>query len=362
MNFGNLIKTGKLELWAKYKEDLRREHRLSYLFWECTLNCNFNCKHCGSSAGSGKIFKNELLTDEIKSALKNVSDNYDSKKIMIAITGGEPLLRKDLFEVMGYAKSLGFSWGMVTNGFLLTPEKVRQAKSSGMSTVVVSIDGLGQIHDEFRGVNGAYDRAIEAVKIFGEANFLQDVQITTSVHRKNYSQLEEMYNEFIKLPINSWRLVNIDPIGRAAENKDILLNDDQMRGLINFIQEKRKKTKKINVTYSCAGYLGPKYEGKLRNWMFYCNTGINTGSILANGDIFVCPNVERRKDFIQGNVKKDDFSEVWNNKFKFFRDKNRTSCDNCKKCSDWEYCLGGPFHLWDFDKNSPKICHKNILQ
>ena len=361
MKFTELLQSAKLDLWAKYKEQLRREHKLSYLFWECTLNCNFKCRHCGSSAGGGKFYQEELSTEDIKNAFKDVADKYGAKNVMLAITGGEPLLRKDLFDVMGYASDLGFSWGMVTNGFLMTRELAQKAKESGMSTLVVSIDGIGKMHDDFRGMKGAYKRAIDAVKFFAEAGFLSDLQITTSMHRENINYLDEMYREFSNLGITSWRVMNIDPIGRAEENRNILLNKKELKVLLDFIEEKRKRGGKPEVVFGCEGFLGLKYEEKVRPWLFNCNTGINTGSILHNGDIFVCPNVPRRAELIQGNVRADKFSTVWNKKFTIFRDKNRTSCDKCKKCDDWEYCLGNSFHLWDFEKKKPKMCHKEIL-
>ena len=121
MGLKEIVKLGRLETWAIYKDQSRKSHELTYLFWECTLNCNFFCKHCGSSAGK-KVFKNELSTKDIKRTFADIAKVTDPRKIMIAVTGGEPLLRRDLFEVMGYANSLGFPWGMVTNGSLVNKE------------------------------------------------------------------------------------------------------------------------------------------------------------------------------------------------------------------------------------------------
>jgi radical SAM protein with 4Fe4S-binding SPASM domain len=361
MNFKDIYKTGKLETWARYKDKLRSEHKLSYLFWECTMNCNFYCKHCGSSAGK-KHFENELKTAEIKKVFEEVADTWNPKEIMLAVTGGEPLLRPDLFEVMGYANKLGFSWGMVTNGFLVDENKVLQMKEAGMSSAVVSIDGLGEIHDEFRGMKGAYEHAMRAVRLMAEANFIKSLQITTSLHPKAYPDLEKMYEVFKKSGANSWRIMNIDPIGRAEENREVLLDQSQLRGLLEFIKEKRKKDKKFEVVFGCAGFLGLEFEGEVRPWFYNCNTGINTASILHDGDIFVCPNVPRQPELIQGNVRKDSFVEVWVNKYEIFRDKNRTNCDKCQDCDDWDYCLGNSFHLRDFEKNEPKLCHRDLLK
>lgn len=354
-----IYKRGALKAWAQYKDIIRKEHKLVYLFWECTLNCNFFCKHCGSSAGR-KIFPGELNTAEIKKAFKSIAEDCDPRQIMIAVTGGEPLLRKDIFDVMKYAHDLGFPWGVVTNGSLLDENAAQKMKESGMSTVSISIDGIGGTHDRFRGSSGAYEKAVRAVKILVAADFLDCVQITTSMNRENFQELDKMYEIFLSLGIDSWRVMNVDPIGRAEENKDIILAPAELENLLDFIRAKRKEAK-IDIVYGCEGFLGPDFEGEVRDKFFICNTGINTGSILHNGDIFVCPNVPRRSELIQGNVRRDRFSEVWNNKYEIFRNKERTKCAGCTACDYWDECLGGSFHLWDFERNKPKICHAEIL-
>jgi radical SAM protein with 4Fe4S-binding SPASM domain len=359
--FSKILLLGKLKLNSLQLNYLRKKHPLNYLFWEATLNCNFNCRHCGSRASRQNHFNDELTTEEIKSVFKSISLKTNPQKIMLAITGGEPLLRKDLFDVMDYANKLGFNWGMVTNGYLISPKIVEQMKKSGMSTIVVSIDGIGKKHDEFRQTPGSYEKAINAVKLLVKFGFVKNVQITTVINQNNINDLEEMYQEFSKLHLHSWRIVNMDPIGRAQDNKKLLLKPTEFKKMVSFIKEKRPISK-MDITYSCSGFLGPKYEGKVRNWLFNCLTGITTASILHNGDIFVCPNVSRMPELIQGNIRKNDFYCTWQNKFKIFRQKNRTSCSNCKKCSEWENCYGGPFHLWDFDKNQPKICHLKYLK
>lgn len=349
-----IYKLGRQQLWLWQRDYLREKHELKYLFWECTLNCNFKCKHCGSRAGEGLI-QETLTTSEIKKAFLNIAEHFDAKKITIAVTGGEPLLRQDLFDVMKYADSLGFKWGMVTNGFLINKDIVLKAQDANMQTVDVSIDGIGKTHDSFRNAQGAYEKAIQAVKLFAKEKFLHPLRITTTVNSNNINMLEEMYKTFLLLGITSWRLLSVDPIGRSIENSDILLSKQQVFKLLNFIKEKRKKAK-IKITYGCAHYLGEEYEDEVRDNFFYCATGINVATILHNGDIFVCPNVPRIKELIQGNIKKDLFSEIWNTKFKIFRNKDRTKSDKCERCEYWNECLGGSFHTWDFEKKKQKIC------
>lgn len=152
----------------------------------------------------------------------------------------------------------------------------------------------------------------------------------------------------------------MDPIGRANENDDLLLDGKEIKHLLDFIKSK-KKNKKMELTYGCPGFLGLDYEKEVRQNYFYCNTGINVASILYNGDLFVCPNVPRRKELIQGNIRKDNFKDVWDNKYEIFRNKDRTKCEKCINCENWEYCLGGAFHTWDFDNNIQNKCTYNMI-
>lgn len=358
--FSEVFLSGQLRLNSWYIDYLRRSHPLRYLFWEATLNCNFDCQHCGSRASRNKHYQDELSTEEIKNVFKSIASKTNPKKIMVAVTGGEPLLRSDLFDVMSYAKSLGFNWGLVTNGSLVSPKTIDQMRESGMSTIVVSIDGLGKVHDDFRQAPGSYQKAITAVKLLTQSHFFQNVQITTTIHQNNILELEKMYTEFLPLGIQSWRVMNIDPIGRAIDNPKLLLKAKDLKKLLDFIKQKRTFSP-IDITYDCTGFLGPKFEGQVRNWLFFCSTGITTASILHNGDIFVCPNVPRLPELIQGNVRQDDFYDTWQKKFKIFRDPNRTSCSDCKKCLSWTECKGSSFHLWDFEQNKPKFCHLQYL-
>ena len=94
---GKILSLGRQRVWTFHRELLREKHELIYLFWECTLNCNFRCKHCGSNAGE-QVFSDVLGTEDIKRSFLDISKNFNAKKMTVAVTGGEPLLRKDLFD------------------------------------------------------------------------------------------------------------------------------------------------------------------------------------------------------------------------------------------------------------------------
>ena len=361
--FKDIKKYGEEELVYSKRIDLMKNPQLRILFWETTLRCNAMCKHCGSRAGSSCNYKDELTTDEIKKALLDISQRFDVKKMTLNVTGGEPLLRKDLFEVMKYAKSLGYNWVMTTNGTLIDEEMVQKLKDAELSSLSISIDGTEKTHDSFRGGNGFYNKSIKAINLLKEADFLNHIMITTVVNKTNINELEEMYEIIKGLEVKYWRIVNIDPIGRANDNDDLMLSGEEYRYLFEFIREKRKKTKEFEVTTSCPHYFGLDYEGETRSWMFNCAAGTEIGSILYNGDIFVCPNVERRAELIQGNVKTDNFADVWYKKFNIYRNLDRyKKCRECDECKNSKYCLGDSLHTWDFDNNRPKLCLSKILE
>lgn len=354
------IKEKNMKNIAKYRKVLYKKPILKDLFLEVTLRCNAKCEHCGSNCGYEQP-SDEISANDLKRALKNIADNYNAKDIILNVTGGEPLMRKDLFEIMDYANKLGFRWGMTTNGILINDEVLEKMNQTNMETISISLDGLKDTHENFRRVPGSFDKIIENIKKLQNVPSVKIVQITTVANKKNIHELEEMYELMKELKIISWRVLNVDPIGRAKENKDILLNANEYKYLYNFIKNKRDENL-MNVEYGCSHYLGENLEKELRDTYFTCLTGITIASILSNGDISVCPNIERRPEFVQGNIKKDNFVDIWENEYKYFRNDERVSCKKCKKCKDWKFCLGDSFHTWNFKDNKPNFCIKNIFK
>ena len=356
-----IMKYGEAELLYKNKKYLSQNPILYNLFWETTLRCNAKCKHCGSRAGENLRIEDELTTDEIKNTFKSIAKKYDVTKILINVTGGEPLVRQDLFEVMEYATNLGYHWGITTNGMLIDDEIIKKMKDTKLATMSISIDGLEESHDAFRGVKGGYKKIIENIEKLRREKFLHCFQVTTVVNKMNIGELDQMYEVMKQLEVDSWRVINMDPIGRANDNSDLSLEREDYIHLLEFIRDKNKEAK-FDVTYGCAHFTTMEFEKEIRNNMFFCMSGYTTASILYNGDIYVCPNVERRKELIQGNVKKDDFVEVWENKFTWFRDLDKLKSKECEKCENWKYCRGDSLHTWDFEESKPKLCLNKMIE
>lgn len=346
----------------EHKKRRMELHYLSYLFFEVTLRCNARCEHCGSSCGD-IIQKNEITKEEIYKVLEDIKNSgiYDPRRVMVNITGGEPLVRKDLFEIMAYADSLGYPWGMTTNGMLIDEKVVKEMARTHMYSVSVSVDGLKETHESFRKVPGSYEKILKGLQLMLNEPSIKVVQVTTCVNKKNLDELEDLYKLLLDLGIKHWRIVEVDPIGRAYNNDEILLDGNGFKRMIRFMKEKQLEGK-MSIEYGCGHYLGNGIDTDIRKEPFICYAGINIGSVLSNGDIFVCPDVKRRPELIQGNIRKDNFVEVWEKKFKPYRKITRTSNKTCLKCSEWKLCCGDAFHTWDFDENKPLVCPKVLFK
>lgn len=355
----NFIKKCHMRELAEYRdEQLRVRPELRSLFLELTVLCNEHCRHCGSRCGD-EFNDKPLELEEYKQILRDVKRDFDIKKMRLCITGGEPLLYPDFFPLMEYAHELGFTWGMTTNGTLITKDVAKDLKRTGMSTISVSVDGLKETHDWFRESPGSYEKTMAGIANLLSVRGFKHVQITTVVHHRNYSELKKMYEVFSKTGVRSWRVINIEPIGRAKDNPELMLTSDELRGLIDFIEEYRKKGP-MTVSYGCSHYLGVKHERESRQWYFLCNAGVYVASVMNNGNITACLDIERRPELVQGNIRTDNLKDVWENKFEVFRTDYRKTGE-CSKCKQYKYCAGDSFHTWNFDKMEPNICMYKIL-
>lgn len=347
-----------LEQLSLYKSYLRTHPKLVYLFLELTDVCNMSCLHCGSHGHPGNA--TQMPFDLAKKVLDSVSTRYHAGDIMVCLTGGEPLLHPDFFRIVTYAKACGFLCGVTTNGTCIDDTVAEKFLQSGIDTVGFSIDGTRQSHDWFRNTKGSYDRAIKGIQRITESGKLI-TQVTTVVHKKNISELEDIYHAICALGVGSWRVINIEPIGRARNHPDLFLDTNDLRYLFSFIHNKRQSSDtKIDVTYGCSHYLGATTSWNVREHYFICGSGLYVGSVLCNGDIYSCLDIERRPELVQGNAYRDDFVDIWENRFQIFRKDRAEECADCRACSERQFCSGDSAHTWDYDHNRPLLCLKNL--
>ena len=344
-----------LNIFNKYYKTQCKIHDLTYLFWECTLRCNLNCLHCGSDCQKDARVK-DMPAKDFLAVTKDLTSKLNPNKCMVVVTGGEPLLRKDLEEVGLELYKQGYPWGFVSNGMLLTKERFKSLLKSGLRSVTISLDGFEESHNWLRGRKDSYERAYKALEIISkEPQIIYDV--VTCVNQKNFGELAALRENFEKMGIKKWRVFTIFPIGRASDNPLLDISNSQFRELMNFIKETRQQGK-IHMSYGCEGFLG-NYENEVRDGFFFCHAGINIGSVLVDGSINACPNINH--GFNQGNIYEDDFWEVWNNKFDNFRDRSWTKTGQCENCKEFKWCHGNGMHLHTPGNPEVMRCHYKMI-
>lgn len=355
------VKFKNMTALAEYRNYLRKNPRLTYLFFELTDKCNLACKHCGSSCSG----KNSTFLDkkDIFKVIDGVYAEYGSNSIMICLTGGEPLLHPEFFEIVDYINKKGFVWGITSNATLIDDDFAKRLVENKMSSLAISLDGLKDTHDNLRNSVGSFENTINGINnLVNASKGKLNIMITSVIHKQNIHQLNDMMLLVESLNVNSWRVINLEPIGRANLHKELLLNKVDFKYLLDFIIEKRfDKNIKTEVTFGCSHYVTPFYEHEVRGYYFLCGSGITVASILCNGDIYSCLDIERIPELVQGNIKNDDFVEVWQNNFKEFRQDRSELCEICKNCTDRLYCAGDSTHTWNFHINEPQLCLKKLL-
>lgn len=351
-------KENMLEL-ARYQQHLCAFPRLKYLFLELTDRCNLSCRHCGSSCTVNN--HTYLSSEKIQEVLLQAAEVYDASEIMVCITGGEPFLHPDVYDIVRFARKCGFTAGITSNGTLIDDEAAKEIVSSGLNTIAISVDGLEDTHDRFRNQAGSFDKAMRGIRNLKTNG--ADPQIITVVHPGNIKFLQAMYDFFQAEKIFSWRLVNVDPIGRARADSDLLLSGSEIKSLYDFIRDKRfDPDNEMEVAYGCSHFASFEYEREIRDYYFQCIAGTRVASIMANGDIGACLDIERRPELIQGNVYRDNFIDVWENRFSVFRSDRSEASSECLRCEDHKVCRGDSAHTWDYDKNAPLYCVRKLLE
>lgn len=336
-----------------FRDNEVRVHELNYLFWECTTRCNFHCRHCGSDCSVQSREKDMPLEDFLR-ALDTIPSSHRPKDFIVVLTGGEPLLRPDIETVGRAIRERGFGWGMVSNGWFYDEAAHARLLGAGMGALTISLDGLEASHDWMRGLKGSYTRAVRAIGL-SAADPRLNADVVTCVNKKNLSELPQIHDVLTGLGVAQWRLFTVIPIGRAARDPEMHLSKDEFVRLMEFIRERREQKGRMKVTFSCEGFLG-RYEEQVRDTRFFCRAGVNIASILIDGRICACPNIDRDR-FSQGNIYQDSLWEVWQNRFQPFRDHSWARTGICAGCKEWKNCLGGGMHNWHGTSADVLQCH-----
>ena len=214
--------------------------------WEVTRSCNLACKHCRAEAHP-EPYPGELSTAEAKASS---TPSPKSAKPIIIFTGGDPMMRADVYELAAYARDKGLRCVMSPNGTLITPESARKIKEAGFQRCSISIDGADAAsHDAFRGVPGAFDasmRGIEYLKAEGV-----EFQINTTVTKSNLHSFKDIFHLCEKIGAVAWHIFLLVPMGRAAEIQEEVITAEEYEEVLHWFYDFRKTTS-MHLKATCA--------------------------------------------------------------------------------------------------------------
>lgn len=331
-----------------------RNYPLRQLFWECTLKCNMSCLHCGSDCKKTTDIV-DMPLENFLPVLDEVKAHQQAIKTMVVTAGGEPLARPDIIRCGREITRKGFYWGMVSNAMMIDSVMMTELSRNGLCSLAIDIDGLPEQHNWLRQSDVSFDRAYNAIQHIRKAPHLV-WDVITCVNKRNLNNLPELKRMLVEAGVVRWRCFTIVPMGRAKDNDELQLTDSQLLELMDFIVRTRLEGL-IELSYSCEGYLGD-YEMKVRKHHFRCQAGINTASVLSNGDISGCLSI--RSHYNQGNIYCDSFWNVWTTRFGLYRNHDWMKTGECVECKVFDKCKGNGMHLRN-DDGTLMTCHYKKL-
>lgn len=280
---------------------------LRMVAWEVTRSCNLACAYCRASSERGP-YPEELSTEECLKVIDDIASfGYP---IIVILTGGEPLLRRDIFEIAKYGKDKGLIMVMAPNGTLLTEEIVLKIIRAGIERISISLDGPDEAsHDNLRQVPGAFKSAVRGINIAGEAGL--EFQINSTITKRNIKLLPEIMELARDLGAKAYHIFLLVPTGRGKEMEDEELSPLEYENALKFLSQ-RKETFPLEIKVTCA----PHFNRILLQGHFEkgdslrgrgCMGGVSFCFISHIGDLQPCGYLEIKC----GNVRDGGFRKVW---------------------------------------------------
>ena len=318
---------------------------LRMIAWEVTRSCNLNCIHCRAAAARGP-YPGELGTEE---ALRLIDGIVSFSRPVIILTGGEPLLRPDIYELAAYGTRRGLRMVIAPNGTLLDAGNAARLKASGIQRASISLDGsTRESHDRFRQVKGAYDGALEGIRHLKAAGL--EFQINTTLTQKNYAELPEIFDLAVELGAVAHHIFLLVPTGRGKELTGEAVDANEYEKTLYWFYDQREKTP-LQLKATCA----PHYyrilrqrageEGKkvtpqthgLDAMTRGCLGGIGFVFISHLGDVQPCGYLEA----LAGNVRRESLREIWESSPVFRKLRDFSSLKGrCGRCEYVQVCGG----------------------
>ena len=323
--------------------------------WEVTRSCNLSCAHCRASAHSGG-YDGELSTEE---CFKLVDQIAEVGKPILILTGGEPLLREDVFDIGKYASAKGLRVVMGTNGTMVTEQTAEKMKAVPMSRISISLDfPTLELQDEFRGAKGAFESAVVGIRNAQKAGV--EVQINMTVTRKNAEYLPKLVDLALELGVSAFHPFMLVPTGRGKGLAQEELSPEDYEATLKWIYQKQTELgERLNfkptdaphyyrIVQQCGGTVsfGNGHRGAQGQPSSHHGMNAHTRGCLAGTGFCFISHIGKVQgcgylDIEAGDIRKNTFSEVWNESplFREIRDLSKLK-GKCGRCEFKTVCGG----------------------
>ena len=318
---------------------------LRLVAWETTRNCNLNCVHCRAAATRGP-YSGELDTP---AALQLLNQIADVGKPIVILTGGEPLLRSDIFDLASHGTSLGLRMVMAPNGTLITEDIARRMVESGIKRISISLDGASAgRHDRFRGVEGAFEGALQGIAMAKKAGL--EFQINTTITRTNLAEIPEIQQLAVKLGAVAHHIFLLVPTGRGKYIVDQEISAEEYEQTLNWFYDQQGKTP-LQLKATCAPHYyrilrqRAKAEGKTVTPKTHGLDAVTRGCLGGIGFCFISHRgIVQPCGFLNansGDVTQSSFADIWNHSetFQSLRQYNDLK-GKCGACEYRKFCGG----------------------
>jgi len=310
--------------------------------WEVTAACNLRCEQC--HACSGKPLPNELNTEEGKRLLDGMAAIGEFR--MLALGGGEPLVRPDIVELVAYARRLGLEISIATNGTLLTPEMAKEFKKMGVANIAVGLNANDEsVHEQITRVPGSFEKSRQGIYATLEAGM--NLQINTTVMKENRLAIPGLLDFASEVDAQIVLLYQLVPEGRGEEEMELSMRE--YRALTEMVADNQRNNRAI-IEPTCSpqywAYLmsrdGKNPSGlgmKLAETLFKgCVAGSGLCYIKPDGEVWPCPFVP----LSGGNVRQQPLEKIWyeSELFNSLRDRERLTGEKCGSCRFKHICGG----------------------
>ena len=310
-----------------------------FVQFHLTEKCNLACRHCYQSGAVPEMNYQEICgaISSIRTTVEGWAVDYNmNMSPSLHFTGGEPLLRDDLFAVLGYAFGCGFSISLMSNGTLIGPRGAQQLKKAQVADVQISLDGLEATHDSLRG-QGSYHRALEGIKnLVGES---VETNINLTVSRLNMTEVGELVHVAEELGVSGIAFSRLVPSGRGKALMGETLTREEVALFYNELRQYRSSSK-VSVTSRDPLAAIAEMDGDIPQTempMGGCAAGVFGVTITSDGTVMPC----RRMDLPIGNIKRDSFRKLWAESPVLWSLRTREDYrGGCHSCRYWPVCRG----------------------